>query len=83
VQGRPKSLNTHAALPGAKSASVRPPHLRKLKSLLATPMNQPPPSGGELRSLIAIYQRIALARLNGWSRAWSFSNSFDMRERHY
>jgi hypothetical protein len=51
------------SLPGPKSAPVGPPHLRKLNAPLASPMNQPPPSGGEFGGLTAIYLRLALAGL--------------------
>ena len=40
-----------------------PPHLRKLDALLATPMKQPPPSGGEFGRLAAIYLRLAFTGL--------------------
>jgi hypothetical protein len=50
-------------LPGPKSAPVGPPHLMKLNALLASPMTQPPPSGGEFGRLTAIYLWIALAGL--------------------
>jgi hypothetical protein len=54
---------TCEALPGPKSASVRPPHLRKLNALLASLMSQPPPSGGELGRLTPIYRWLAFAGL--------------------
>ena len=51
------------ALPVPKSAPIGPPHLRKLNALLASPMNQPPPPGGELGRLPAIYLRLAFTGL--------------------
>jgi hypothetical protein len=48
---------------GPKSAPVGPRHLRKLSTLLPSLMNQPPPAGGELGRLTAIYLWIALAGL--------------------
>jgi hypothetical protein len=57
------SIAPNEALPGSKSAPVWPLHLRNLNALLATPMKQPPPSGGEFGRLTAIYQWIALPGL--------------------
>jgi hypothetical protein len=37
--------------------------MRKLDARLATPMKQPPPSGGEFGRLTAIYLRLAVAGL--------------------
>ena len=51
------------ALPGPKSAPIGPRRLGKLNALLASPMNQAPPVGGELGRLTAIYLWIALAGL--------------------
>jgi hypothetical protein len=50
-------------LPGSKSAPIGPPHLRKVNALLATPMNQPGPSGGEFGRLTAIYLWLAFTGL--------------------
>jgi hypothetical protein len=52
------------ALPAPKSTLVGPPHLSKVGALLASPMNQPPPSGGEFGCLTAIYRRIVVAGLS-------------------
>jgi hypothetical protein len=49
------------ALPAPKSAPVGPPYLSKVDALLASAMNQPPPSGGEFGRLTAIYLRIVIA----------------------
>jgi hypothetical protein len=51
------------ALPVPKSAPAGPPHPSKLDALLASAVNQPPPSDGELGRLAAIYLRLVFAGL--------------------
>jgi hypothetical protein len=51
------------ALSVPKSAPIWPPHMRRLDALVPTPMKQPPPSGGELGRLFAIYLSLAFTGL--------------------
>ena len=56
-------MTSNGALPVPKSAPIGLPHTRRLYALLATPVKQPPPSGGEFGRLAAIYLWLAFTRL--------------------
>jgi hypothetical protein len=64
------------ALPIPKSATVRSPHLRKLNPLLASPMNQPSPSGGEFGRLTAIYLRLVFTGLGHMEESFELFELF-------
>jgi hypothetical protein len=54
---------TWRGITGPKCSKVGPPHQRKLDALLASPMNQPSPSGGEFGRLTAIHLRLVATGL--------------------
>ena len=60
----------------SRSAKVRPPHQQKLDPLLASPMNQPPPSGGEFGGLSAIYLRLVFTGLGHMEESFELFELF-------